>query len=48
MLAGAGAVLGLTGLVLAALAALSVLRHGMDRMGMPSSELHRRYHTRKR
>jgi hypothetical protein len=48
VLAGVGAVLGLTGIALAAVAALSVLREGMDRMGMPSSELHRRFHTRRR
>jgi hypothetical protein len=48
VLAGVGAVLGLTGLALAAVAAISVVRQGMDRMGMPSSELHRRFHTRRR
>lgn len=47
-LAGVGAVLGLTGLALTAVAAMSIVRKGMDRMGMPSSELHRRFFTRKR
>ena len=44
----AGAVLGLTGLVLATAAAISIVRKGMARMGMPSSELHRRFHARRR
>ena len=47
-LAGVGALLGLTGLALTAVAAMSIVRKGMDRMGMPSSELHRRFFTRKR
>lgn len=47
-LAGVGAVLGLTGLALTTVAAMSIVRKGMDRMGMPSSELHRRFFTRKR
>jgi hypothetical protein len=47
-LAGVGALLGLTALVLATVAAASIVRKGMDRMGMPSSELHRRFFTRRR
>jgi hypothetical protein len=47
-LVGAGAVVGLTGLVLATVVAISIARKGMDRMGMPSSELYRRFFTRRR
>lgn len=40
-------VVGLSGLALATVAAVSIVRKGMHRIGMPSSELQRRFFMRR-